>query len=344
MKLLRKTKKKHHKRCFFLVICEEVIKINILKTNELSFYNDFGILTLNAKQFDTGRIFVFNIMDNDEPFDLSGCEAYLRMAKADGTQFQGHECCTISGSTITVNTGIGNGDQILAAAGINKCELHLKNTDETALTTWTFNISVEKRVHDGSNISSINSYDILDNMINMEKERIENEQIRKNNESKRINNEDQRVLDENERKENEAERKKTFGNVLAEVKSYATTASICTFNAKVSEMNSKDSELNAYNSAKESESFAHGKTGTRDNEDIDNSEFWCRMSKNYKETSENLLEEATKLLQETNWKIVNLELEVNDNGELEYESDIYDFEINDDGELEYWLSEEGSFI
>lgn len=68
------------------------------------------------------------------------------------------------------------------------------------------------------------------------------------------------------------------------------------------------------------------------------------MSQNYKDTSEDLLEEATKLLQETNWKIINLELEINEDGELEYEPDIYDFEINDDGELEYWLSEEGSFI
>ena len=65
--------------------------MNITKTCCLSFYNDQGILTLNAKQFDTGRRFIFHIMDNDEPFELSGCKAYLRIAKADGTEFLGQE-------------------------------------------------------------------------------------------------------------------------------------------------------------------------------------------------------------------------------------------------------------
>ena len=148
--------------------------MNIEKTNNLSFYNEQGILTLTAKQFDTGRMFVFHIMHNDAPFDLSGCTAYLRIAKADGTQFQGHECCTIEGSKVIIKTNTGNGSQILTAAGTNVCELHLEDSDGTSLTTWTFHIVVEPRVHDGSNMSSINSYDVLDNMINMEKERLGN--------------------------------------------------------------------------------------------------------------------------------------------------------------------------
>ena len=330
----------------FLFGLREVSDINAtIKTNDLSFYNEFGILTLNAKQFDTGRIFVFNIMDDDEFFDIRGCKTYIRIQKADGTQFQSSACCKIDGTnSIIVDTSIGNGNQILAASGVNKCELHLEDDKGICLTTWTFNIYVEKRVHNAENLSSYDSFDVIDNMAVAEKERIENEKMRKSNETERIENETQRIIDESERKESEAERKKTFGNVLNEVKSYAATASVCAFNAMESKINSKKSESNAYDNAKKSESYAHGKTGIRDNEDIDNSEFWCKMSEKYKEASENLLEEATKLLQETNWKIINLDLEVNDDGELEYEFDIYDFEINDDGELEYWLSEEGSFI
>lgn len=114
-------------------------------------------------------------MDNDEPFDLTGCNVYLRIAKADGTEFQGHECCTVNNSSITIDTSVGNGNQILTASGINKCELHIEDENGIRLTTWNFNIYVEARVHNGENISSINSYDVLDNMINMEKERIENE-------------------------------------------------------------------------------------------------------------------------------------------------------------------------
>lgn len=136
----------------------------IEKTNKLSFYNDNGILTLSAKQYDTGRKFVFNIIDNDEPFDLTGCTAYLRMLKADGTQFQGEECCSIDGNSIIVDTSVSNGDQILACAGANTCELHLTDSEDNSLTTWDFVIDVMPRVHNGDHIESTDSFDILDDI------------------------------------------------------------------------------------------------------------------------------------------------------------------------------------
>ncbi len=281
-------------------------------------------------------------MDNDEPFDLTGCNVYLRIAKADGTEFQGHECCTVNNSSITIDTSVGNGNQILTASGINKCELHIEDENGIRLTTWNFNIYVEARVHNGENISSINSYDVLDNMINMEKERIENEKKRSSNEIVRGENEGNRISNESERQQNELERQKTFGNVLDKAESYVSSASICAFNAKESEIESGKSEENAYNSALLAESHAHGKTGIRENEDSDNSEYWSRLSKSYKELSEMLLNSATNLLQEANKKIIELDLQVNDDFEVEYELNVYDFEINDNGELEYWINEGGN--
>lgn len=295
-------------------------------------------MTFNAKQFDTGRKFVFNIMDNDEPFDLTGCNTYLRIAKADGTQFQGHECCTIDDSNIIIDTSVGNGNQILTAPGTNKCELHIEDQNGIGITTWNFNIYVESRVHNGENISSYNSYDVLDNMISMEKERILNEKQRKNNELIRVDNENKRILDENERQKNETERQETFGNVLAMAESYATTASICAFNANISQ------EL-AATSANEAESWVHGKTGIREGEETDNAKYWCMQSESYKNESKNILDTASELLEQAVQKIINVNFEINDDGELEYESDIYEFEINDNGELEYWvLEDEGSNI
>lgn len=285
-------------------------------------------------------------MDNDEPFDLTGCNTYLRIAKADGTQFQGHECCTIDASSIIIDTSIGNGSQILASSGINKCELHIEDENGIGLTTWNFNIIVEARVHNGENISSYNSYDVLDNMISMEKDRIESEQIRKNNENQRIENEKRRKDSEAERntaeierQSSEVERKNTFNTVLTQAQSYVTTTSISAFNASVSEQNAYDSSL-------EAESWAHGNTGIRINENTNNSEFWCKRSESYKNASETLLSDATDILQDVNEKITNLnqkladtKFEISDDGELEleYESESYDFEINDDGELEYWI-------
>lgn len=250
---------------------------SIIQTNELSFYNEYGVLTVNAKQFDTRRRFAFDIIDNDEPYDLTGCKISLRIAKADGKQFLGTDCCTKENNTIIVDTSVGNGNQILTSSGINKCELHLED-ESGCLSTWTFNIYVEPRVHNGENLSSIDSYDVIDRIVLSEKERIENENIRKANEIKRINNEkiredneSIRIISESERIFNESERKKTFGTVLNKAQAYVTTASVCAFNAL-------NSEKNAHNSAIDAESWAHGKTGTREDEDINNAEYFAKLS------------------------------------------------------------------
>ncbi|MCH5257266.1 MAG: BppU family phage baseplate upper protein [Lachnospiraceae bacterium] len=136
--------------------------MEINKINDLSFYNDQGILTIAAKQYDTGRKFSFNIVSDDEVIDLTKSRVYLRMLKADGTQFQGEECCTIDGNIIIVDTSISNGEQILSCAGLNKCEIHLTDEAGKSLTTWTFNIEVIPRVHNGDHIDSIDSWDMWD--------------------------------------------------------------------------------------------------------------------------------------------------------------------------------------
>ncbi len=282
--------------------------MNIEKTNNLSFYNEQGILTLTAKQFDTGRMFVFHIMHNDAPFDLSGCTAYLRIAKADGTQFQGHECCTIEGSKVIIKTNTGNGSQILTAAGTNVCELHLEDSDGISLTTWTFHIVVEPRVHDGSNMSSIDSYDVLDNMINMEKERIANEKQRLENELQRKENETNRntvfeqkldgtnsvitdcrlVIDTAKQKINnfDAEINEIVDGITNEAQSYADNAKASETNAANAASSATDSAAiasqkagDAAASAVLSQSYAIGGTGSRESEDADNAKEYAKQAK-----------------------------------------------------------------
>ncbi len=274
--------------------------MNITKTNSLSFYNEQGILTLNAKQFDTGRMFVFHIMHNDVPFDLSGCAAYLRIAKADGTQFQGHECCTIEGSKVIIKTNIGNGSQILTAAGTNACELHLEDSDGTSLTTWTFHIVVEPRVHDGSHMSSIDSYDVLDNMINMEKERIANEEQRKENEANRNTVFEQKieetnavitdcrlVIDAANQKISsfDAEINEIVDGITDEAQSYADNAKESETNAANAASSAADSAATALQKAGDaaasavlSQSYAVGGTQSRAGEDVDNAKYYSEKS------------------------------------------------------------------
>ena len=274
--------------------------MNSTKTSSLSFYNEQGILTLTAKQFDTGRMFAFHIMDHDVPFDLSGCTAYLRIAKADGTQFQGHECCTVEGSQIIISTSAGNGNQILAAAGTNVCELHLKDANDIGLTTWTFHIVVEPRVHDGSHMSSIDSYDVLDNMINMEKERIENEEQRKENEANRNTVFEQKieetnavitdchlVIDAANQKISsfDAEINEIVDGITDEAQSYADSAKESETNAANAASSAADSAATALQKAGDaaasavlSQSYAVGGTQSRAGEDVDNAKYYSEKS------------------------------------------------------------------
>ena len=274
--------------------------MNSTKTSSLSFYNEQGILTLTAKQFDTGRMFAFHIMDHDVPFDLSGCTAYLRIAKADGTQFQGHECCTVEGSQIIISTSAGNGNQILAAAGTNVCELHLKDANDIGLTTWTFHIVVEPRVHDGSHMSSIDSYDVLDNMINMEKERIANEEQRKENEANRNTVFEQKieetnavitdchlVIDAANQKINsfDAEINEIVDGITDEAQSYADNAKTSETNAANAASSASDSAATASQKAGDaaasavlSQSYAVGGTQSRAGEDVDNAKYYSEKS------------------------------------------------------------------
>ncbi len=135
-------------------------------TKDLSFYNDQGILTIPAKQYDTGRKFSFRLIADDAPLDVANCRIYLRALKADGTQFQGEECCMIHDGLVTVDTSVSNGDQLLTCAGTNQCEIHLTDNEGKSLTTWTFHIEVAPRVHDGTHIDSIDSWDAWDKMEN----------------------------------------------------------------------------------------------------------------------------------------------------------------------------------
>ena len=274
--------------------------MNSTKTSSLSFYNEQGILTLTAKQFDTGRMFAFHIMDHDVPFDLSGCTAYLRIAKADGTQFQGHECCTVEGSQIIISTSAGNGNQILAAAGTNVCELHLKDANDIGLTTWTFHIVVEPRVHDGSHMSSIDSYDVLDNMIHMEKERITNEEQRKENEANRNTVFEQKieetnavitdchlVIDATNQKISsfDAEINEIVDGITDEAQSYADNAKTSETNAANAASSASDRAATASQKAGDaaasavlSQSYAVGGTQSRAGEDVDNAKYYSEKS------------------------------------------------------------------
>lgn len=141
--------------------------LEITMPNDLSFYNEKGNLVVSAKQYDTARIFEFNIVDRYSEVNLTDCDVYLRVLRSDGIQVQFSECCSINDTIVTVDTSIGTGKQLLTSPGDNKCELHFTNRiSGKELTTWTFYILVEERVHDGTEIDiSGSGWDRLDDLI-----------------------------------------------------------------------------------------------------------------------------------------------------------------------------------
>jgi hypothetical protein len=63
-------------------------------------------------------------------------------------------------------------------------------------------------------------------------------------------------------------------------KASETSAKTSETNAKASETNAKTSETNALNSANKAQSYAVGGTGTRENEDYDNTKYYYELMKN----------------------------------------------------------------
>ncbi len=112
--------------------------------------------------------------------------------------------------------------------------------------------------------------------------------------------------------------------------------------AKTSETNSKTSETNAAASAKESEdysglskSYAVG-TGNevRENDDTDNSEYYCNLSHGYRDEAEKFSKSAEDAQSQINKKLELAEFGIDDDGNLVYtDNSAYNFSIDDGGNL-----------
>lgn len=306
----------------------------------LGFSNETGILNIPISQRDVNRIISIGFTDYGEEYEIpQNTNVFLKARKPDGTEINTDEFCSIVDNKVQLQIF----EQLSIANGTVQCEIILSDENGTRYTSNHFNLIVNKSVHNDENLRSSDTYkNLIDILLELkdtreyldtnEASRIENEKQRILNETQRTSNETQRIADENIRIQNENERKNTFSTVLNTTKSYSDIA-------KQSSKEAKLSEENAENSALESESWAHGKTGIRENENTNNSEFWCKQSEGLNEESKKILEHASALLDEASRKILSVSFDVTDEGELLYESeiDIYDFTINDDGELEYFL-------
>ena len=175
-----------------------------------------------------------------------------------------------------------------------------KSLDITVFLIGAIHIVVEPRVHDGSHISSIDSYDVLDNMINMEKERIANEEQRKENEANRNTVFEEKieetnavitdchlVIDAANQKISsfDAEINEIVDGITDEAQSYADNAKTSETNAANAASSASDSAATASQKAGDaaasavlSQSYAVGGTQSRAGEDVDNAKYYSEKS------------------------------------------------------------------
>lgn len=168
-----------------------------------------------AKQYDEGRIIIFNILENGKPFDISGYKAIFQMKKPDGTVIINDYDVTDGKIAISLT------NQMTICAG-NKIPFQIqliKNIEDAnekpiILTTVTGYIKVDKSVVQPDDAISSNEFHALTHALteinkihveidNAEKVREANENIRENNEAVRISNETSRNNAEEIRNANE---------------------------------------------------------------------------------------------------------------------------------------------
>ncbi len=202
-------------------------KLNIIKDAELNLYNNFGIVTIYAKQNDTARCVQFTILDNFEEFQLpvndSDFHVFIKEKLPDNSVLLPIE---IEASNITENTiTVPLTAEMLSQAGVCICELvMIRSTDESIydekgnikdssteiLSTATFNLYVEATINTDSSVDAISKKrvtDIVEAVLRLDTISY-SEDEREASELQRVASEGQRLSAELSREANEANRTK----------------------------------------------------------------------------------------------------------------------------------------
>ena len=173
------------------------------------------VLVMKESDVDS-RIINITITDNGKPYNVTDKDIKYKWHKPDH-KFVFNDCKDmVSSDTISILCT----EQMLAVAGIAKCEVIIYDTDDkTVLSTMIFNVSIQNSVISNKDIESSDEFGTLNDLIfeskqlgeglkDLEKDISENESNREAAENERVENENNRNLAEQERVNAENERKK----------------------------------------------------------------------------------------------------------------------------------------
>lgn len=257
--------------------------IEITKDATLGFYNGTGLLKVPVKQYDNARKIRIMLMDDtgEEYIIPDDIEINFKALKPDKTQINTSEVLEVIDNRIIVSIT----DQMTIVAGIVHCEIIL-HKDGKRITTTKFDLIVEDSVHDNSHIEESTDYNDVLNAIEDVKLVIEGYEKAKSDidtfQRTLEANEDERISNEKIRQTQEAARQ-TNTQIAIDNSNTATqnandAADHATTVTDKLEDTLEKGELKAQEYYQLAESYTHGGTGIRENEDTDNADYYRRLA------------------------------------------------------------------
>lgn len=278
----------------------DINDVNIVRQLNIDFH-DSKYISINAKQHDIASRYVLVSCYHQKAFlpidNVTNC-AYVRYRKADENDVFNICEITDDGKILVELT-----PQMLAVEGrcyadlivINNATIEVDDTtnepyvkDSNVVSTMTFCVNVLENAVDHDVIESSYEFNALNELLikaNADYTVIVTEcrKSEKNAKESEINAKESEVNS----KESEINSKESEVNS----KTSENNSKMSEINSKVSETNAKKSEVNAKKSEETSvtygtmsKSYAVGETGTRENEDVDNTKYYYSKVKNMSET------------------------------------------------------------
>ena len=211
------------------------------------------LASVNVVQGDTARELYFIVDDYDVPDDA---EYRIYIRKPSGKEIYNY-CYFANGEIVVQLTA-----QMCAEIGTNIGQIQIVTRNHVIVTSFNFQMIVEKNMIIGSDIDSSNEFGILDELINQARISIEDlnnlNQTVQEQESARVDAENSRVNAESERVEEFNNIKNEFNDLKTESEQATSNANQATSNANQATSNANQAADRANDIADELENAING--------------------------------------------------------------------------------------
>ncbi|MCI8281387.1 MAG: BppU family phage baseplate upper protein [Lachnospiraceae bacterium] len=256
-------------------------------------FNQTSFQTIHAKQYDKrSRFLTIYCTENGQSVPLSdGLTIHIKMLTPDGRAILHTVPIQDDGSLLVELT-----ETMLSHPGKANAEIRIYDTEEEALlSTMSFCVFIEPSVYEDGRIIASDEYNALTQLMENASKNYEYvmENAKKSADAAKESEETAALIEDEVRAlkasaaESEQKAKESEEHAYASASSaaeHSDTASAFATVAGQSSQNAQNSAKESSGYAKTAESFAHGGTGTRPGEDMDNAEYYYNQSKTISES------------------------------------------------------------